>query len=138
MWLLASPVIVYLAGKIFQHILYVIDYIDIVYAPFGLMVVLIFLSIWFLKILDQLKWAHMVIAFILIWMPIDALATYIARDYIANMAMKKYHKKPEYIEIEFGYEFRRPHAILLKEGKAYYWSFSQRDFIEDQKIRRWL
>ena len=138
MWLLALPFIVYFAGKIFQHIFYVVDYIDIIYVPFGLMVILILFSILLLKIIGQLKWVYLTIAFILIWIPIDALAIYITREYITNTAMEIYHKKPEYIEIEFDYEYRKPHAILLKDGKAYYWSFAKRAFVEDQNIKRWL
>jgi len=137
-WIIASPFILYMIGNVSQNILYVVNYIDIVYVPFGFMCILLLLGIYFLKKIEQMNWISFLVLFVFIWIPIDAMATYRAREYIAKFAMERYHKKPEYIEIAFEYEYRKPHAILLKDGKAYYWSFKKRDFIEDQNIRSWL
>ncbi len=137
-WILALPIILYFLGVLFQHASYVIKYIEIVYLPFGVMVILVFLGILFLYKFYQITFVNFIVIFIPIWILIYTVATYTAWQYIYNIAIKKYHTEPEYIKIEFGYEYRRPHSILIKNGKVFYWSFQKRDFIENKEIRKWL
>jgi len=118
--------------------IYAFTYIDIVYLPLLITIILLILGIKFLKSYNQLNFFNTIILIFILSIITIPLAQYSATQYIYKIAQKSHHKQPEYVDIEFDCEIRRPHSILLDNNKEYYWSFHKRSFIQGKNLRSWL
>ncbi len=118
--------------------IHAIVYFNIVYFPALLSMALLILGIVFFKKYYQVKLLNIVVLLLLISLLTVPLAQFTATKYIYVAAQKRFQKQPEYVDITFDCEVRRPHAIVLKNDKTYYWSFREDKFIESENIRSWL
>ena len=54
-------------------------------------------------------------------------------SYITTIALKQYPNATHYyfrsIDLDINEKFRMKHAIFLKDGKHYHWSFKANDFV---------
>jgi len=131
-------IVFHLVGYVIQLPIYALQYIDIVYTPTLLALFAFLLGLITLKELHELKAFNIFVLVLLILFITFPIANGVAANYISKAAMAKYGKQPEYIDIEFDYEPRRPHSVLLHDGKEYYWSFKKRAFIQGENLRSWI
>lgn len=61
---------------------------------------------------------------------VKPVVQFLVEDEIRLIALEKYGVEPHYLDIEWERDCRYAHALVLKDGKEYHWSFEANDFIE--------
>jgi len=101
-------------------------------------------SIWFLIMilffLKQKKWlnwksfGYAIFLYMILFLP---LGNIFIKNNIEQLSINRFGIPPVCIDLDLSIcgTFRHPHALVKKDGKYYYWSFRENNFIENNNIQ---